>query len=182
MKVLLLEASLNRVMQHLTSHKRIAILSASRKTDSKGKPLSKNVLKARTARASKQIQNMGYGFVRVHGRSGEVQADGSTVRASEMSFLVPGMKHRDAVRVGKRFWQDEVIWKGRGKKSPFKFVKTHRRTGGKIGSSSFSLNKPVPGTAQYDTAVAKKSGWNKPRATPKKGKLPSSGSKAFHLE
>lgn len=180
MKFIIVESSYRRTMDHIKSGKPFAIISASRAEDSAGKKMSDKENKRRTKELGKHVRSLGYGFIRAHGRFGELQQDGRIVHARERSMIVPGMSKKHAIEMGKKFGQDSVIH--HSGKGAYKFFKT-RNTADKgsrsnVGKLDFKLDKVVHGPAQYDTAITK-SGWNKPKS--KAGKL-ARHIRAFHLE
>lgn len=182
MKVLL-ESSLNRLLHHMGKDKEFAILSASRAKDAVGNPISDRENKRRSHVMGKAIRGLGYSFIKVHGRVSELQHDGSQVHVRERSFLVPGMTKKHAIRLGRIWGQDSVIHSSQGKdRIDFKTTREtpeHK----KLGKTQFSLHKIVAAPSVYDTAVARGSGWNKPRGKkPKPGKLNAQPARAFHFE
>lgn len=104
------ESSLSRVWQHLTNSDTFAVISAFRGVNTKKQNLEyHNALK-------KDVRSAGYGFIEQ--KSGYTYTnpdkdEGGVVE--EMSLFIPNIKLDQALKLGKKYGQESILWKDEDK-------------------------------------------------------------------
>ena len=136
------EASLGRVYQHITRNasKSFAILTAFRGGYSKQENLQRN------KKLQGDVRSLGHGFFKVKGYWVECQdpdieyskcPDDMKVPVVEDSLFVPNITRKEAVKLGKKYDQDAVIYMGEETDNQVELVS-------KSGSSIMKLGKFNP--------------------------------------
>jgi hypothetical protein len=95
------EASLSRVWQHVTNSKSFAVISSFRTEN----PLEKNMELFNDLK--KDVSALGHGYIQQ--KSGYTYADGTP--AEERSLFIPNITFEDAVKLGKKYNQETIIFK-----------------------------------------------------------------------
>jgi hypothetical protein len=118
-------AGIARILKHMRG-KQFGILSANRKVGTKlsdGTVVTKRYNTMARKALGHALRSMGYGYVKVSGRSSE-KHHGRTVHVQEPSFFVPGIRRSHIRKLGKLFHQDSVI---HGRKGRVHLVRSKRR-------------------------------------------------------
>lgn len=95
------ESTLSRVWQHVTNSKSFAVISPFRSEN----PLEKNL--ELYDQLKKDVSGLGHGYIQQ--KSGYTYADGTP--AEERSLLIPNISFEDAVKLGKKYNQETIIFK-----------------------------------------------------------------------
>ena len=141
-KVEINEASLGRVYQHITrdASKSFAILTAFRGGNSKQQNLQRN------KKLQSDVRSLGLGFFKVKGYWVECQdpdleyaqcPDDMKIPVVEESLFVPNISREQAVKLGKKYEQDAVIYSGEETDNNVELVS-------KTGTSIMMLGKFSP--------------------------------------
>ena len=141
-KVEINEASLGRVYQHITrdASKSFAILTAFRGGNSKQQNLQRN------KKLQSDVRSLGLGFFKVKGYWVECQdpdleyaqcPDDMKIPVVEESLFVPNISREQAVKLGKKYEQDAVIYSGEETDNNVELVS-------KTGTSIMKLGKFSP--------------------------------------
>jgi hypothetical protein len=136
-EVPLVEAKLSRVFQHVEDDSRnFGILSAFRAVNSDKEN------KARHDELKKLVRSMGYGYIEMRGGY-----KGDEGFAEELSVLIPNIKKKEIVDLGRKYQQHSVMYKD---KTDFYYIGTNEEAG--IGKVLMRFKK---GAGQDNLSLAK---------------------------
>lgn len=127
--------SLSRVHSHI-KNRNVGFISANR-NDLSNEENNKN-----HESLKKDIRSHGFGYVHVKGTYPEKHADGSTKQGEERSFMItskPEHKeklHKTLMKLGKKYNQDSVAFKGHDDKDVHLHTTTARSSEDKVGHST----------------------------------------------
>jgi len=138
------EASLNRVYQHITkdASDSFAIITAFRGGFTKNKNISRN------KSLEGDVRSLGLGFFKVKGYWVECSdssldydscPEDKKVPVVETSLFIPNISKKDAVRLGKKYDQDAIIFQGSETNDKVELISKSGKSLAKLGK--FSPNK-----------------------------------------
>lgn len=149
----LTESSLSRVWQHVQNaeKKSVAILSAFRRVDAQGKPISKAENMKRADRLMSTLRSKGYGPTKLIGHWRECTdqsidyakcPEDKLVETKEVTFAVVGIGKDEAHKLGNEYDQDAIIYLGPETKGKATLI---FRDGGDLVLGDFSAAKIAQG-------------------------------------
>ncbi|MBC8383896.1 MAG: DUF3293 domain-containing protein [Candidatus Cloacimonetes bacterium] len=100
-----IEESLSRVLQHITdSNRSFAVISAYL-IDDENNDLNHEELK-------KDIRKLNAGFIELDtGYTYKIKSSDDEKMANEKSYFIPGISKRNAIKLGKKYKQESILWK-----------------------------------------------------------------------
>ena len=144
------ESSLSRIIQHIERDTSFAIISAYRKE------LSEEENRVRHNELRGKIRELKHGYIEQNSGYTDV---GTQAIANEMSFFIPNITYREAMKLGADYQQESVLFK-----DPTRFILVYTKDFTDIDGNShhigeigmdFKFGKSPDGKITFDPAVLK---------------------------
>jgi hypothetical protein len=130
---MLFETKLSRIWQYVEDDKKIfAIISAYRK---KNKPEVNETL---SNDLENDIKDLDKGYIKVSGGYVETDDTGKSVETHERSFIISDISKESAIRLGKKYEQESVLYKD---KTQFSYISTKDVPSYPVGSVIMNFQK-----------------------------------------
>ena len=138
------EENLSRVWQHITDSDRSFAVISAYLTDDENNDLNHEELK-------KDIRKLNLGFIELDtGYTYKIKSSDDEKMANEKSYFIPEISKRNAIKLGKKYKQESILWKD---KNEFIMIGVDSEVGGGNVRMRFKMLKDDSLTFQYSREI-----------------------------